>query len=154
MKTIFIPSDFSNHSLEVAQAAIEAIDEDICLMFVHMFRIPDSTQDLLFSSYRRADAKYVSEKFKYEAGELKNLFPHKVKKVTIDFFYGNTLALFKSYLNYNNVFLIAYSSKNGVGELCNSSIDPLPIVKKSGYKYIDIDSVEVAATIKSIFTGY
>lgn len=154
MKTIFIPSDFSNHSLEVAQATIAAIDEDICLMFVHMFRIPDTTQDLLFSSYRRADAKYVSEKFKYEAEEMKDLFSHKVKTVKIDFFYGKTVALFKNYLNYNNVSLIAYSSKNGVGRLSKSSIDPLPVVKKSGYKHIDIDSVEVATTIKSIFTGY
>lgn len=151
MKNILVPSDFTGESLRVAEHAIQSINEDLTLMFVHLFRMPDGIQDLLFTNFRKVDARYVPEKFRYEAEELKEMFSYKVKRVKIDFFYGNTLVLFKNYLDHNQVSLIAFSSQSPVGQLCKSSIDPLPIVKKSGYPFLDVDSSELASPPRSVF---
>ncbi len=141
MKTIVIPSDFSQHSIHVAETVIRNSNEPVKLIFTHLFRIGDSIQDLLFSTYRKREHEFVSDQFKKDCNELLNLFGEIFHSYKIEFFYGNRLAPFKHFLEYHQVDGIAYSSSYGVPLISKSSLDASPIIKKAGVEVFDIDQV-------------
>lgn len=149
MKTLLIPSAFDRESIVVAETALQAIEGDVRLLFVHLFRMPDGVHDLLFSSYRKADYKYVTDRFRRDAEELRDQYSYKLKEVKWDFFYGNTMALFKNYLQYYDVRAIVYSESLGVRELNKNSMDILAIARKSGCRMVDIDGVGEPTLISS-----
>lgn len=142
MKTIVIPSDFSAESIQLAKAIVRNSEEEVRLIFTHLFHVPDDIQDLLFSTYRKKEYDYVSEVFRQECDLLKELYSEKFKGYHIEFFYGNKLAAFKNFLEANDASCIAYSQSYGVPKLSKSSIDALPVIKKSGLPLIDFDLVE------------
>ena len=144
MKTIVIPSDFSMDSVQVAEAIIRNEKADLKIIFTHLFHVADDIQDLLFSNYRKKEYEFVSDEFRRECKMLKDLNPH-VKAIRTEFFYGGKLAGFKNFLDYNDASALAFSESYGIPKLSKSSIDALPVIKKSGLKLINTDLINEAA---------
>ena len=142
MKTVVIPSDFSAESVQLAKAVVRNSDEEVRLIFTHLFHVPDDIQDLLFSTYRKKEYEYVSSEFRKECDLLKDIYSDKLKGYHVEFFYGNKLAAFKNFLEANEASFIAYSQSYGVPKLSKSAIDALPVIKKSGIPLVDFDQVE------------
>jgi hypothetical protein len=145
MKTIIIPSDFSIDSIQVAETVVRNAKEEVKILFIHLFHVADDIQDLLFSNYRKKEYEFVSDEFRHECDMLKNVYAGKLKSVTIEFFYGSKLAVFKNFLDYNKADFIAYSKSYGIPKLSKSSIDALPVVLKSGLPLIDADEINKSA---------
>jgi hypothetical protein len=141
MKTIIIPSDFSMESFQVAETIVRNSKEPVRIFFIHLFRVADDIQDLLFSNYRKKEYEFVSAEFRQECEMLKNLYPEIVKNIKIEFFYGNKLAVFKNFLDYNQADYIAYSKTYGIPKLSKSSIDALPVMMKCGLPLIDSEAI-------------
>jgi hypothetical protein len=142
MKTVIIPGDFSRETLQVAQTFTRNAQEPFSIVFTHLFHVADDIQDLLFSTYRKKEYDFVSEDFWKECHIMKDLYGNKLKSIKIEFFYGNKLAAFKSFLDANNADFIAYSETFGVPKLCKSSLDALPVLKKAGITLINTDTLE------------
>ena len=140
MKTIVIPSDFSNESIQVAETILRNDKTDIRFVFTHLFHVADDIQDLLFSNYRKKEYEFVSEEFNKQVQILKSVYPHLVS-VKTEFFYGSKLAGFKNFLDYNDAEIIAYSESYGVPKLSKSSIDAMPVIKKCGMYLINTDAM-------------
>lgn len=141
MKTIIIPSDFSIESIQVAETIVRNAKEEVRILFIHMFHVADDIQDLLFSNYRKKEYEFVSDEFRHECDMLKNVYTGRLKSITIEFFYGSKLAVFKNFLDYNNADFIAYSKRYGMPKLGKSSIDALPVIQKCGLPLIDADEI-------------
>jgi hypothetical protein len=144
MKTIVIPSDFSMDSVQVAEAIVRNETGDLKIIFTHLFHVADDIQDLLFSNYRKKEYEFVSDAFRRECKMLKDLNPH-LKTIRTEFFYGSKLAGFKNFLDYHGAAAIAYSESYGIPQLSKSSIDAMPVIKKSGLKLINTDLIQEAA---------
>lgn len=141
MKTIVIVSDFSLESFQVAEKIVSNSSEPVHILFTHLFHIADDIQDLLFSSYRKKEHEFVSESFQLNCEILKSDFPGILKSVKIEFFYGSRLALFKNFLDYNQADYIAFSESYGIPKLGKSSIDAVPVIRKSGIPLLNTDKI-------------
>jgi len=148
MKTVIIPANFSNESLNVAETFVRNTKEETHIIFTHLFHVPDDIQDLLFSNYRKREYDLVPEEFWRECKILKDLYSDRLMTIKIEFFYGNKLAAFKNFLEFHEVDVIAYSESMGVPKLGKSSMDAVPVIKKSGLPLVNTDMIG-----ESAFTG-
>jgi hypothetical protein len=146
MRTIVIPTDFTNEGIQVAETIVRDIDADqVRVIFTHLFHVADDIQDLLFSTYREKEYELVSEQFWRDCRALKEAFSNKLTSIKIEFFYGNKLASLKNFLEGCEADFIAYSGQYGIPKLTKSSLDALPVLKKSGYTLVDTDKVGINA---------
>jgi len=90
----------------------------------------------------------VPEEFWQECSMLKDTYPD-LASIKIDFFYGNKLALLKNFLEYYETDYIAYSEQYGIPKLTRSSLDALPVLKKTGYTMINADMVRASSLADS-----
>lgn len=150
MKTVVIPADFSPESLQVAHILARNAQDKFSIVFTHLFHVADDIQDLLFSTYRKKEYDFVSEAFWEECHLIKNLYGNKVHSIKVEFFYGNKLAAFKNFLEAHDADFIAYSENNGIPKLSKSSLDALPVIKKSGVELINVDRIEEPANSQEI----
>ncbi|WP_159473852.1 hypothetical protein [Dyadobacter sp. 3J3] len=143
MKTIIIVSDFSVESFQVAEKIVSNSAEPIRILFTHLFHVADDIQDLLFSNYRKKEHEFVSQSFQQDCETLKCNFPDILKSIRVEFFYGSRLALFKNFLDYNQADFIAFSESYGIPKLGKSSIDAMPVIRKSGIPLINTDEINI-----------
>lgn len=145
MRTVVIPTDFTNEGIQIAEAIVRDVQDEVRLVFTHLFHVADDIQDLLFSTYREKEYELVPEEFWQDCRILKDSYSDKVASIKIDFFYGNKLALLKNFLEYYDTDIIAYSEQYGIPKLTKSSLDALPVLKKTGYTMINADMVRVSS---------
>ncbi len=145
MKTVVIPTDFTNEGIQIAEAVVRDVQEEIRVVFTHLFHVADDIQDLLFSTYREKEYELISEEFWRECRMLKDTYSDQLASIKIDFFYGNKLALLKNFLEYYETDFIAYSEQYGIPKLTKSSLDAMPVLKKTGYTMINADMIRVSA---------
>ncbi|OJV12851.1 MAG: hypothetical protein BGO21_03710 [Dyadobacter sp. 50-39] len=148
MRTVVIPTDFTSEGIQIAEAIVRDIRDEVRVIFTHLFHVADDIQDLLFSTYREKEYELVPEEFWQECKMLKDTYP-ELTSIKIDFFYGNKLALLKNFLEYYETDFIAYSEQYGIPKLTRSSLDALPVLKKTGYTMINADMVRVSSLADS-----
>nr|WP_295925237.1 hypothetical protein [uncultured Dyadobacter sp.] len=145
MRTVVIPTDFTNEGIQIAEAIVRDIQDDVRVVFTHLFHVADDIQDLLFATYREKEYELVPEDFWEDCKILKDTFSDKLSSIKVDFFYGSKLALLKNFLEYYETDLVAYSEQYGIPKLTKNSLDALPVLKKTGYPMINTDMVQVSA---------
>lgn len=148
MRTVVIPTDFTNEGIQIAEAIVRDIRDEVRVVFTHLFHVADDIQDLLFSTYREKEYELVPEEFWQECRMLKDTYSD-LASIKIDFFYGNKLALLKNFLEYYETDYIAYSEQYGIPKLTRSSLDALPVLKKTGYTMINTDMVRISSLADS-----
>jgi len=148
MKTVVIPTDFTSEGIQIAEAIVRDIRDEVRVVFTHLFHVADDIQDLLFSTYREKEYELVPEEFWQECRMLKDNY-QELSSIKIDFFYGNKLALLKNFLEYYETDFIAYSEQYGIPKLTKSSLDAMPVLKKTGYTMINADMIPVSSLADS-----
>lgn len=141
MKTlnILIPSDFTLSSLNIIPALVERYpNQQLNIALVHFLQLSDSISDLLLLSRRSREYKLISDEFYAGCTMLKNDYPEQIAKLTPDFFYGNTVAVFKNYLEAQEVALIAMPENHSYERLTPNSFDPAILMQRSGYKTLTV----------------
>ncbi len=138
MKTILVPTDFNLKVFDCISPLVRKFkQEELCIIFTHMFRLSDSITDLLMLSRRTKEFEHVSDAFKEEMKLVKTL-NNTVKYVKIDFVYGSTLSLFKNFLEGNDVDYVVDTEFSPVKKLSKASVEPSSFVEKSGLPIINI----------------
>ncbi len=138
MKTILVPTDFNLKVFDCVEPLVRKFkNEELCIIFTHMFKLSDSITELLMLSKRTKEFAYVSEEFKNEMKRLKTSHS-SVKYINIEFVYGSTLNLFKNFLEGNQVDFVVEPDFLPVQKLNKASIDPMVFVKKCGLPIINI----------------
>jgi len=149
MRTVVVPTDFTSEGIQIAEAIVRDIRDEVRVVFTHLFHVADDIQDLLFSTYREKEYELVPEEFWQECRMLKDTYP-ELASIKIDFFYGNKLALLKNFLEYYETDYIAYSEQYGIPKLTRSSLHALPVLKNTAYTMINADMVPCAALADSV----
>lgn len=137
MKTILIPTDYQASSLESVRDVCEILqDDEIKLVFVHMFKLSDSIGEMLMLSKRSREYEKVSDDFYKGCVALRNEYAC-VKGIKIDFMYGSTMSMFRSFLEDNKIDMVLDAKCCSYSAIHKTSIDPTILVKKSGLPLIN-----------------
>jgi hypothetical protein len=140
MKTILIPTDYQTASLDcIHDLCSQFKNEELSLIFIHVFKLSDSITDLLMLSKRSREYEKVSDEF-YERCNLLRLQYPRIKNVRIEFLYGSTLSMFKNFIEANEVDGIVHSEACTSEPLHKSSIDASVLVKKCGLPLISVNT--------------
>ncbi|RFZ85948.1 hypothetical protein DYU05_10290 [Mucilaginibacter terrenus] len=139
MKTILIPTDYQPDALKCIQGITNQVrGEGINLVFVHMFKLSDSENDLLMLSRRSREYERVSDEFYKQLRDIRAQNP-QIYNVKLEFLYGSTLGMFRNFLDANEVDMILESESCSFGAIHKSSINPDVLVQKSGLPVLKLN---------------
>jgi hypothetical protein len=139
MKTILIPTDYNVSTFNCIHALCNQLNnEDINIIFVHMFKLSDSVTDLLMLSRRSREYEKVSDAFYAGTVKIKEEYP-AIQNIRIEFLYGGTLGMFKDFLELNDVDMILETKSCSFSKIHKSSIDPAVLVQRSGLPVLKLN---------------
>jgi hypothetical protein len=149
MKTLLIPTDFNPESLHCIPALTSRYaNQRLNIVLVHMMSVTDNIGELLMLSRRSAEYRHISQEFYNRCAKLKQQYAGKLENIDIKFFYGNTVAAFKNFLEANEVDSIVMLENYPYQKLTKTSIDPSLLINRSGYpvESVRLEQTEVSAT--------
>jgi hypothetical protein len=145
MKTILIPTDFNTKSLEAIPALVDKYyPEQVDVLLVHMMSVTDCVRELLMLSRRSAEYRHIPQEFYATCTELKNTYS-QLANIRIEFFYGNTVAVFKNYLENNEVDAILQDDAYEYKMLNKTSIHPSVLTSRCADLLIKVDKASPEA---------
>lgn len=131
MQTILIPTDFSASTFSCIPALCEQYrNEQLNLVFTHIFSLSDSITDLLMLSRRNKEYQYVTDTFYTNCYKIKEQ-QSNVASIKIEFFYGSTLSTFKDFLRALGINAILNPDNCAFSKLNSQSADPKAFVERS-----------------------
>lgn len=148
MKNIFIPSDFSNQSLEIIRTFVSRFKtQKFNMILFHTLYTPDSITDLLFISRKNQEVLNLSREFTLQCKALKNTFYPQIHDINQVLIYGSTNNIFKQYLQANNIHCIVWQPTYKLNKLSKNSFDPRALIQDSGIELIDIEKEWIAENV-------
>jgi hypothetical protein len=150
MKTILIPTDFTSASLQTIEETIRFFRPDpVNIILFHAFEMPGSLQDIVGPG-SRPHMQVMSERFRRGCKRIKDKYGPVVYNIVFRPLYGNTVRVFRNYLEFNKVDVIIYPSNQMVQPVHERSVSPDQMIKKCGYTVISSMAVEKAANVASL----
>ena len=140
MKTVLIPTDLELASLKyLPEVTNRYYPEKLNIVLVHMIKMTDSITELLMLSRRRTEYRKITPEFLEEFNAFKENNIDLVENIRIEFFYGNTVAAFKNFLEANAIDEVINVTNYEFKLPTKQSINPTTLINKSGQKTINID---------------
>lgn len=138
MTNILVPSDFTPASLQLAEQALNALDiKNVNIILFHAFELPDSEFELLSPSRQRPYAALVTDQFRQLCKQFKEQHSKAVHKICFRFMEGSSAAIFRNFVDANEIDLIFCPAHYQFTAAHKRSVDPRPLFKKSGIKVIN-----------------
>jgi len=133
MKKILIPTDFSEESLNIlSDYMLSCTEKEVSVLFFSGIKLSDSISDLLLLSRRTREVELIPRSFNNFCSCVQNEF-NSVTKVRFEYFYGNTMALFRNFLDANGINEIVYDPNMELQKITKSSLDIIDIINKSNW---------------------
>ncbi|WP_053992392.1 hypothetical protein [Mangrovimonas sp. TPBH4] len=141
MKTVLIPTNFSESSLQLLKSAVLNYPEDtLHIVFASGYRIGESLFDYMnFSNTRILNFIAAPEYLEVQ----KKLFEdhgYKVKNIQNVVFTGNNKYAFKDFLEMYNIDEALIPGKGFTSFVSKKCFDITPYVRKSDIKHIEVES--------------
>lgn len=141
MKNVLIPTDYTVESIKIIEALIFSKKcEQVNFVFVHAFKISDSITDLLMLSRRSKDYEHISDEFYTALNQCKSKYAKEINNIRLEYFYGNTVAAFKNFLDALNIDHIAYAKDHQFSSINKYSINPKYLTERAGCATIELDT--------------
>nr|WP_067054679.1 hypothetical protein [Mucilaginibacter sp. L294] len=153
MKTILIPTDYQASSLDCIHAVCRQFrEDDLNLVFVHVFKLTDSFSDIITLSRRSREYEKVSDEFYRYCNVLRAQYP-QIQNIKIDFLYGSKLSMFKHFIEANKVDLVLNTEGCAFTQIHQSSVDPALLIKRSGLPVINVPKNDYASMMQQPATA-
>jgi hypothetical protein len=150
MKTILIPTDFTQRSLDcIPTLATQYDTQKVSFVFVHMFKLSDSIGDLLMLSRRSREFENISDDFYNRCRTYKSQLSN-IEAIKIEFFYGSTMSMFRNFLENHEVDCVLSLDDCSFSKINKSSIDPAILIEKSSLPVIKLIKVAREESIRQI----
>jgi hypothetical protein len=134
MKHVLIPTDFSIRSLRVIHSVIEKFgNEKITIVMMHALRMPTSITDLMMLSRRSAHQDLITEDYRDACEIIRNKYASNIKLLKTEFLFGNTSAVFRNFLQYQNIDMIVCADTDEFRLTGKDSYNPAALINKSKY---------------------
>ncbi|MEO7212338.1 hypothetical protein [Mucilaginibacter sp.] len=157
MKTtnILIPTDFSLASLKAIPALIQQQPgQKFKITLVNFLGLSDSISELLMLSRRSREYEHVTQEFLNECTRLSREYSGQIEHLTTEFFYGNTVAVFKNYLEAREIDQVARLKDHTYAKLTPLSYEPGTLLERSKCKVITLAPyiLPQPAKVKALYT--
>ncbi|TCC87002.1 hypothetical protein EZ428_22625 [Pedobacter frigiditerrae] len=140
MKTILIPTDFNAERVKIIDALVLTNKpQNINIIFMHAFGLSDSISDMLMLSRRSKDYENISDDFYTQLEIYRQKYTNHIQSIEIEYFYGNTVAAFKNFIDGVNADCIAYPKDYNFDKINKYSINPKTLTKRCGCEVIELD---------------
>ena len=145
MTNILVPTDFTPASLRLAENALKSGDYGRCnLVLFHAFELPSSPFDLLGSSQRDPACELMTEAFRQACKQLKDDNAKQVNKIIVRSMAGNTRAVFRNFVEANDIDMIYCPEEYQFTPVHPRSIDPCYLFRKSAVPVVKSAAVKNA----------
>lgn len=133
MRNVLIPTDFTVQSLQLAQKALDALDhQSTNIILFHAFDINTQSPEALGSSRRLPYADALTDEFRNGCRRLKTTYGKFLKEVNIRHMYGSTPAVFRNFVDANDIDLIIFPNDFVFNKVTEGSVNPEKMFRKSG----------------------
>ncbi|MDM8175706.1 MULTISPECIES: hypothetical protein [Olivibacter] len=130
MKKILIPTDFSGQSLDILTDYLLSCNEkEVSVLFFSVVKLSDSITDLLLLSKRTKEIELIPRSFENYCRCIQDEF-ERIKDVRFEYFYGNTIALFRNFLDANRIDEIVYDPSIELQMITKESSDPIDLIER------------------------
>lgn len=129
MNTLLIPTDFTAASVQLAAKAIRTINKKADIVFFHAFQLPFYYNDTLSS--QPPYMELMNDRLRKACRQLKDQYPELVGSVSFRFMRGDTNALFRNFLEANNITMIVCPLDYQYKKVHADSINPVGFFKRS-----------------------
>ncbi len=155
MQNVLIPTDFNPANVKLIEQAVKNCEKKVNIVLFHAFALPDSAFDLLTSDYKKAEIAFMTEPFRLACKQLKDANPQIVNKVTVKCMQGNTAALFRNFVEANDIDIICCPVSFNYASIHARSINPIPLFKKARIPQVKelVKSKEYVFNNKMIFNN-
>ncbi len=140
MANVLIPTDFTESSLKLAEKALEAVDvRHVNIVLFHAFEQPSSEFEFLNPSRQRPYTDLVTEHLRHACKQFKDQHAGRVQKIYFRFLEGDTVALFRNFIDANEIDVIYCPDSYVPVKASKQSVDPRRLFQKSGTPVIRIE---------------
>ena len=148
MKSILIPTDYQSSSLDCIHAVCRQLkNEELNLIFVHVFKLSDSFSDVITLSRRSREYEKVGDDFYRYCNVLRAQYP-QIQNIKIEFLYGSTLGMFKNFIEANEVDMVLDTEGYNFSPIHAYSVDPALLIKRSGLPVITAPKANYGAMMQ------
>ncbi len=133
MRNVLIPTDFSVASLELADKTAQSLEgESLNIILFHAFEIPFFVSDVFDIRGKLPYADLVTEAFRNACKRVKLQHPKTIRSIVIRHQYGNTAAVFRNFVDANDIDLIVCPDFYVYQAVHTGSVNPVPLFQKGG----------------------
>ncbi|MBK9300793.1 MAG: hypothetical protein IPN14_09340 [Bacteroidetes bacterium] len=137
-KNILIPIDFTIESLNTLKFALEENkNEQLTVVLMYATHLSDSITELLFYSQYKIIQKLINQPFKDAINIINNTYESTLQILKIETFHGFHINALKHFLDAHHIEMI-YIPLNYRLRTNKNSFDPIPMLKKSTFKYKEV----------------
>ena len=133
MRNVLIPTDFSVASLDLADKTAQSLEgESLNIILFHAFEIPSFESDLIDIRGKLPYAELVTEAFRNACKRVKLQHPKTIRSILIRHLYGNTTAVFRNFVDANDIDLIVCPDFYVFQAVHTGSVNPMSMFQKGG----------------------
>jgi len=133
MRNVLIPTDFSVASLALVEKTAQTLEgESLNILLFHAFEIPTFASDLLDLRNKLPYQELVTELFRNTCKRIKMQHPKTIRSIAIRHLYGNTPAVFRNFVDANDVDLIVIPEGYVFQAVHPGSVNPQTMFAKAG----------------------
>jgi hypothetical protein len=131
MRNVLVPTDFSTASFDMVEKAIHTMGEQVLnITMFHAFQMPFFVSDLI-KNQRQPYHDLLTDAFRNNCKQLKQQYPKQVHSISFRHLYGNTPAVFRHFVDANEIDLIVYPEPFEFIQVHPDSVNPDRMFKKS-----------------------
>jgi hypothetical protein len=131
MRNVLVPTDFSSSSFDLVEQAIHTMGEQVLnITLFHAFQIPFFVSDLV-GNKRKPYHDLLTDAFRSSCKQLKQQYPRQVNSIVFKHLYGSTPAVFRNFVDANDIDLIIYPEQYEFIKVHADSVNPDSMFKKS-----------------------
>jgi hypothetical protein len=131
MRNVLVPTDFSPASFDLAEKAIHTMGEQVLnITMFHAFQMPFFVSDLI-GKQRQPYHDLLTDAFRNSCKQLKQQFPKQVNSIVFKHLFGNTPAVFRNFVDANDIDLIVYPDQYEFRQVHPDSVNPDNMFKRS-----------------------
>lgn len=132
MRNVLVPTDFSNASFDLVEKTIQTMGgQTIDITLFHAFQIPFFPGDLI-RNQKQPYHDLLTDAFRNSCKRIKQQHPKQVQRIVFRHLYGNTPAVFRNFVDANDIDLIVYPEPYEFIQVHPDSVNPDRMFKKSG----------------------
>jgi hypothetical protein len=131
MRNVLVPTDFSPASFDLVEQTIHTMGEQVLnITLFHAFQMPFFVSDLI-RNQRQPYHDLLTDAFRSSCKQLKQQYPRQVNSIVFKHLYGSTPAVFRHFVDANDIDLIIYPEQYEFIKVHADSVNPDRMFKKS-----------------------